>query len=83
MYRDVTSIVTSITSLSWFIILLFSEEMTSFLMKSVVSLTYEGSHFTKLLVWSSTKAEIFSVGHPFPLMMGLPFTTFLCILGRK
>lgn len=55
-------------------------------MKCVLSLTKEGMHGTSVLIHRSTKAEVFSVAHPFPEMIGLPggmprYVHGLCILG--
>ena len=41
-------------------------------MKSVVSLMCDFNLGTAPLIFSSTKAEILSVGHPFALIIGLP-----------
>ena len=52
-------------------------------MKSGVSLTYDGISGTIILMCSSTKADIFSVGLLLPLTMGLPVMFSLCIFGKK
>ena len=52
-------------------------------MKSGVSLTYDGISGTIILMCSSTKEDIFSVGLLLPLTLGLPVIVSLCIFGRK
>ena len=65
MYKDVTSKEAKMQS--------SGTRMDSILlMKSVVSLIYDGIVGTMCFIFSSTNAEMRSVGDPFALIMGLP-----------
>ena len=77
MYKEETSSVTSMLSFGK-----VAECWSNNCRKCVVSLMYEGMFLTCLIRWVSMKPDIFSVGHPLALKVGLPGTPFLCILGK-